>query len=129
MAKRNHEPPRTVRPVRLRLSRRKGYNLQALSHATNGLEAVKVTRPGIFSNPYVIGRDGDRDYCVHRFRDELENGLRDPLGASSHMHRLVENLGRIRGRNLACWCWPDQLCHADVLLEVANRSHADTVSR
>jgi hypothetical protein len=27
----------------------------------------------------------------------------------------------LRGRDLACWCHLDQPCHADVLLEVANR--------
>ncbi len=33
-----------IRPVRLRLSRAKGFNLQAHSLATNGLEAVNVAR-------------------------------------------------------------------------------------
>jgi hypothetical protein len=28
---------------------------------------------------------------------------------------------QLRGKNLACWCAPDALCHADVLLELANR--------
>lgn len=27
----------------------------------------------------------------------------------------------LRGKNLACWCRRDQPCHADVLLELANR--------
>jgi hypothetical protein len=27
----------------------------------------------------------------------------------------------LRGKNLACWCPLDQPCHADVLLEIANR--------
>lgn len=27
---------------------------------------------------------------------------------------------QLAGRNLACWCPLDQLCHADVLLEIAN---------
>jgi hypothetical protein len=27
----------------------------------------------------------------------------------------------LRGKNLACWCRLDQPCHADVLLEIANR--------
>jgi hypothetical protein len=27
----------------------------------------------------------------------------------------------LRGRNLACWCKPGTSCHADVLLEIANR--------
>ena len=26
----------------------------------------------------------------------------------------------LRGKNLACWCKPDALCHADVLLRLAN---------
>lgn len=26
----------------------------------------------------------------------------------------------LRGRNLACWCKPDQRCHADLLLRLAN---------
>ncbi len=29
-------------------------------------------------------------------------------------------LGKLRGKNLACWCPLDQPCHADVLLELAN---------
>jgi len=27
----------------------------------------------------------------------------------------------LRGKNLACWCALDQPCHADVLLELANK--------
>ena len=35
----------TVKPVRLKLSRKRGFNLQELSRGTNGLEAVNVARP------------------------------------------------------------------------------------
>jgi hypothetical protein len=35
--------------------------------------------------------------------------------------RLREWLGPLRGRDLSCWCPLDQPCHADVLLEIANR--------
>jgi hypothetical protein len=34
---------------------------------------------------------------------------------------LRARLPDLRGRDLACWCPLDQPCHADVLLEVANR--------
>lgn len=27
----------------------------------------------------------------------------------------------LRGKDLACWCKPGAPCHADVLLEIANR--------
>jgi hypothetical protein len=34
---------------------------------------------------------------------------------------LVEAARReLAGKDLACWCQPSELCHADVLLEVAN---------
>ena len=33
-----------MKPVRLQISRRKGFDLQALSIATNGLPAVNVAR-------------------------------------------------------------------------------------
>jgi hypothetical protein len=39
-------------PVRLRLSRAKGFDLQALSRATNGLPAVNVARPTRWGNPF-----------------------------------------------------------------------------
>ena len=29
----------------------------------------------------------------------------------------------LAGKTPACWCPPDQSCHADVLLEVANPRH------
>lgn len=41
-------------PVRLQLSRVKGFNLQALSLATNGLAAVVVKRPTRWGNPYPV---------------------------------------------------------------------------
>lgn len=41
-------------PVRLQLSRAKGFNLQALSQATNGLPAVVVKRPTRWGNPYSV---------------------------------------------------------------------------
>lgn len=42
------------KPVRLQLSRRKGFDLQALSMATNGLPAVNVARPTKWGNPFPI---------------------------------------------------------------------------
>jgi hypothetical protein len=33
---------------------------------------------------------------------------------------MAEKIKSLRGKNLACFCHPDQACHADVLLEFAN---------
>lgn len=43
-------------PIRLVLSRRQGFNLQAASRAANGLEAVIVARPSRWGNPFVTPR-------------------------------------------------------------------------
>ena len=55
-------------PVRLQLSRRAGFNLQAASHARNGLDAVHVARPGPWGNPFIVGKHGDAAYCVDLYK-------------------------------------------------------------
>lgn len=49
-----------TKPVRLQLSRRKGFDLQALSLATNGLAAVNISRPGKWGNPFDFRRS---EFC------------------------------------------------------------------
>jgi hypothetical protein len=41
--------------------------------------------------------------------------------------RLADWLKPLRGRDLACWCRLDQPCHADVLLEIANKEGANAL--
>jgi hypothetical protein len=123
-----------MKPVRLQLSRRKGFSLQAVSQAANGLPAVKVSRPSRFGNP-VTKDDFDaisaalasaglpplrgawQDHAVKCF-DAWIGGEIPELGEPPTIEEIVEAL---RGRNLACWCPPGSPCHADVLLELANR--------
>jgi hypothetical protein len=42
-------------------------------------------------------------------------------GRMKHDAPFREAVESLRGHDLACWCPLDQPCHADVLLEVANR--------
>ena len=44
-----------MRPLRIVLSRRGGFELQAMSLALNGLPAQSVARPGPWGNPFTIG--------------------------------------------------------------------------
>jgi hypothetical protein len=126
-----------IRPVRLQLSRRKGFNLQALSRETNGLPAVKVDRSTEFGNPYQAGQDGDGDpaYLVRLFREYM---ARDEETATRARHDL-------RGKNLACWCKlcarhaergkpldedcaDCAPCHTDPLGRIANRPICEEVT-
>lgn len=129
-----------MKPVRLQLSRRKGFDLQDLSQATNGLPAVKVTRPGRFGNPFTAAGCREAGYrgtdeqitarCVGAFEAWLgpfwQNNWQ---GDESERRRkaALEGLPELRGKNLACWCKLGEPCHADVLLELANRPICEAI--
>jgi hypothetical protein len=113
-------------PIRLRLSRAKGFHLQAASLAANGLPAVKVDRSTMWGNPFVprYGVESEAMRCVALFRA----GLTDRIFDKSSDVALARCLGNmrvlactLRGNNLACWCRLGAPCHADVLLDLANR--------
>jgi hypothetical protein len=119
-------------PVRLRLSRQAGFDLQAHSQATNGLEAVNVARPGAWGNPFVIGEPVDKKQAKRWGWWPLGNPdfvapdsatavrrFGACLGLDHAIHQHV--IDSLLGKNLACWCKPDAPCHADVLLKLANR--------
>lgn len=110
-------------PVRLQLSRKRGFNLQELSRATNGLEAVKVDRTTKWGNPFVPGKPGgvysakvkDRRHAYLLYKSIARDN--EALVAAARIE--------LRGKNLACWCPHDNpyedCCHAAVLLEIANK--------
>jgi hypothetical protein len=72
-------------------------------------DRVYVGRPSKWGNPFKIGRDGSREEVIARYREWI---LRQPA--------LMAALPDLRGKDLVCWCAPEP-CHADVLLELANR--------
>jgi hypothetical protein len=89
---------------------------------------VSVARPHEFGNPWRVGRDGDAAHCVAEFRRCLtgKRVMAWPLADDDKERALYlpsdDYVAEIlRGKNLACWCPLDQPCHADVLLELANR--------
>jgi hypothetical protein len=114
-----------TRPIRLRLSRARGFDLQAASRAINGLPAMSVARPSTWGNGFKI-RPGDEipEYgivlpaietagqAVQLHRAWLAGFLATAVGA--------DFLAPLRGHNLACWCALDAECHGNTLLEFAN---------
>ena len=61
--------------------------------------------------------------AVAVYRAELEAMLK-AQGEEGDWPDLVEALEELRGHDVACWCPLDQPCHADVLLDLANRDVA-----
>ena len=72
-------------------------------------DRVYVGRPTKWGNPFVIGRDGMREAVIAKYRAWI---ARQPA--------LMAALPELRGKDLVCWCAPER-CHAEVLIELANR--------
>jgi hypothetical protein len=117
-------------PIRVQLSRKKGWRMPP--------NTVSVARPGRFGNPFTPFGCAEAGYigtarelarrCVEAFRVWIDTPYwrENWQGKESEKARarLLEGLPDLRGKNLACWCAADMPCHADILLEVANREPA-----
>lgn len=86
--------------------------LNAAVVGTNPANSVYVGRPGPWGNPFVIGKDGDRDEVIEKYRAYI---LEQP--------DLIRKLSTLYGKNLICWCAPLP-CHADVLVELVKEREA-----
>lgn len=103
-------------PVRVQRKRTKGWRMPE--------GAVYVGRGSRWGNPYKVGENlwtpqGFKLWASHQdvvtaYREDLAIGACDVPEPEEIRHELA-------GKDLACWCPPDQPCHADVLLELANR--------
>jgi Domain of unknown function (DUF4326) len=72
-------------------------------------ERVYVGRPSKWGNPYLIGRDGDRQMVIEKHKAWI---VQQPA--------LMAALHELRGKDLVCWCAPEA-CHAETLRDLANR--------
>lgn len=72
---------------------------------------VYIGRPGPWGNPFVLGRDGDRDTVLAKYRAWL----------AEHPELIDRAKHELRGKALGCFCKP-LACHGDVLVEAI---HAD----
>jgi hypothetical protein len=123
------------KPARLRLSRRKGFDLQKLSRETNGLEAIVVSRPSPFGNPFKLDLGRERAVGLHRkwlegTLSREEAALADASDTlDKRRARVLAHLATLTAKNLACWCPQDAACHADVLLELANTRRSTEPAR
>jgi hypothetical protein len=107
-----------TRPVRLRLSRAKGFDLQVWSREVNGLPAADAAADK-WGNPFTVIDAIDSGYAsvatapafvVECFQDWLSPTRRcgrdwwqGPKSDASKA-AILSSLAALRGKNLACWC-------------------------
>jgi hypothetical protein len=77
-------------------------------HSKRAHHDVYIGRPSKWGNPFAIGRDGDRDAVIRKYREWLAT-----------QPQLMRSLSELRGKTLGCWCAP-HACHGDVLAQLAN---------
>ena len=105
-------------PIRIQRRRARGWRMPA--------HTKYVGRGSLYGNPYRVARSAreleeggelvvaSADEAVARYREWIEQTREGRFVASCAARNLW-------GLDLACWCKLDQPCHADVLLEIANR--------
>ncbi len=134
----------TAKPVRIQRKRVKGYRIQEVSLALNGLPAVYVGSPTVFSNAVGCTPHGCTKKpcecceayrcCVDVYREYVLSGVEDrPSTTGAFRYALdavegypirgeiIRRLPELKGKNLVSWCAPDRPSYVDVLLELANR--------
>lgn len=73
--------------------------------------AVDIMRGSLWGNPFVVGRDGDRDDVVEKYRRWLWQKMQEDPD-------LIHQLATLDGKTLCCCCAPKR-CHGDVLESAA----------
>lgn len=139
-----------MRPQRIQLSRAKGWRMPAntvkVDRTTRWGNPFDFRRSEYCWAALSFGCRGDaagrQEASVRAFREWIdpphgrqtvrmeqqpkmvgpggEVALGPPIAAGAAPSR-DEVRAALRGKNLACWCKPGTPCHADVLLEIANR--------
>lgn len=105
-------------PQRIQRKRIKGWKLPD--------NTIIVTRPGKWGNPF-NWKDCDPSFtdshkkllAVMDFRRWLQGKFTDY--EIERCQWILDNIHTLKDKNLCCWCKSDESCHADVLLELANK--------
>jgi hypothetical protein len=105
-------------PQRIQRKRTKGWTMPE--------GAVYVGRPTRWGNPFKLSTAacdcGSEGLCEHvAYRCHSAEAAVRYFRADLQGLMKVAIRTELRGKDLACWCPLDEPCHADVLLEIANK--------
>lgn len=70
---------------------------------------VYIGRPSKWGNPFVIGKDGNRQEVIKKYKQYVLNSP-----------ELMKSLPELKDKVLGCWCKP-QACHGDVLIKLLEK--------
>ncbi len=101
-----------MKPIRIQRKRTKGWRMPE--------NTIYVGRGSKWGNPFKVGEPpfkfgGIKIVTIKGVLRAHRSWVRGRLFFTPHF------LDELKGKNLACWCPLDKPCHADILLELANR--------
>jgi len=70
---------------------------------------VYIGRGSIWGNPFVIGKDGDRDEVIRKHAEWIKT-----------QPQLMSRVHELKGKTLCYYCKP-KACHGDTLAELADK--------
>lgn len=79
------------------------------------LEVVPIDRTTVFGNPYKIGRDGNREKVLEKYKKYFHIRL-------AKDNKFVKQVEELRGKKLGCWCKPLP-CHGDEIVNYLEGSN------
>jgi hypothetical protein len=117
----------TTTPQRIQRRRTKGWRTPD--------DTVIVSRRSRYGNPFTLAMAYELGYApygdteqarkaaVGAFADWLRGnrGMWQSAEGDRARQRILDGLPELRGKNLACYCPDGAPCHADVLLQLANK--------
>lgn len=78
-------------------------------HRTAPPDAVYIGRGSPFGNPFIMGKDGDRDQVSDLYEEWV----------ASQPDLIKKIKTELKGKDLVCFCHPKR-CHGDFLIKLAN---------
>ncbi len=73
---------------------------------------VYIGRGSPFGNPFVIGKDGDRDTVIELYRVYFYDRIK-------HDAKFQKQVLDLKDKRIACYCRPLK-CHGDIIVEYLN---------
>jgi hypothetical protein len=68
-------------------------------------------------NPFVIGRDADREQVIRKYREFLKTSIQNGAKIKTEFERVEELNKKGDVVVIFCWCAPSK-CHCDIIKEL-----------
>lgn len=80
---------------------------------------VFIGRPGWFGNPFIIGRDGNREEVIYKMDNWLRTGNNFGCAEATEERRqwVLGHLSELKGQRLGCFCEPLP-CHGNIYVRI-----------